>query len=158
MIKDRVLSRIDSAIFKAIFLVGLMMSSFLIASAEEWKFPCPESEIATYTAYHIADPIKIDGKVDEPVWRKAPRSPRFKDIISGQHTLYDTHAMVLWDEANLYIGYQVEEPLVRASFTTNNAPIWQENDVEFFIAGRDAYYEFEINALNTTYEVFFLWE
>ena len=26
-----------------------------------------------------------------------------------------------------------------------------------FIAGRDAYYEFEINALNTTYEVFFIW-
>ncbi len=138
--------------------LALILSSFLLASAEEWKFPCPESEIASYTAYHIGNVIKIDGKLNEAVWSKAPRSPRFKDIISGQDTLYDTHAMVLWDETNLYIGYRVEEPLVRASFTTNNAPIWQENDVEFFIAGRDAYYEFEINALNTTYEVFFLWE
>jgi hypothetical protein len=27
-----------------------------------------------------------------------------------------------------------------------------------FIAGRDAYYEFEINAFGTIYEVFFIWE
>ena len=30
--------------------------------------------------------------------------------------------------------------------------------MEVFIAGRDTYYEFEINALNTVYEAFFIWE
>ena len=29
---------------------------------------------------------------------------------------------------------------------------------ECFVAGRDAYFEFEINALHTTYEMFFIWE
>jgi hypothetical protein len=32
-----------------------------------------------------------------------------------------------------------------------------ENDIEVFIDGGDCYYEFEINALNTVYEVFFIW-
>jgi hypothetical protein len=43
-------------------------------------------------------------------------------------------------------------------FTEHGSPIYRDNDVKVFIAGRDAYYEFEINALNTRYEVFFIWE
>ena len=38
------------------------------------------------------------------------------------------------------------------------AKIYEENDLEVFIAGEDAYYEFEINALNTVYEVFWIWK
>jgi hypothetical protein len=30
--------------------------------------------------------------------------------------------------------------------------------VEVFIAGKDCYYEFEINALGTVYEVYFIWQ
>jgi len=58
----------------------------------------------------------------------------------------------------LYVGYWIEEPDVRASLTERDAPIYRDNDVEFFIAGSDSYYEFEINALGTIYEVFFIWE
>ena len=47
--------------------------------------------------------------------------------------------------------------MVHAKYTNHNDPIYYDNDVEFFIAGRDAYYEFEINAFNTSYEVFFIW-
>jgi hypothetical protein len=47
---------------------------------------------------------------------------------------------------------------VRAAFTERDAPIWHENDVELFIAGSDAYYELEINALGTIYEALFIWE
>ena len=56
------------------------------------------------------------------------------------------------------MAYRGEEPFVHAKFTTNNSPIYYDNDVEFFVAGPDAYYEFEINGYNTTYEVFFVWE
>lgn len=125
--------------------------------AEEWKFPCPENEIAHYTAYHVSEPIRIDGRLDESAWRVAPRSPRFVDLVTGRQVIHDTRAAVLWDETSLYIAYWVEEPLVHAKFTKNNSHIYYDNDVECFIAGRDAYYEFEINAFNTTYEVFFIW-
>ena len=87
----------------------------------------------------------------------APRSPRFRDILTGERVIHDTRAAVIWDDENLYVAYWVEEPLVAARFTTNNSPIYYDNDIELFIAGRDAYYEFEINAFNTTYEVFFIW-
>jgi hypothetical protein len=126
--------------------------------AQESKFPCPEDEIAHYTACHVSEPITIDGKLDEAAWRQAPRSPRFVDIITGQPPIHDTYAQLVWDDQNLYVAYRVQEPFVHARYTTNNSPIYKDNDVEMFIAGRDAYYEFEINGFNTTYEVFFIWD
>ena len=126
--------------------------------AEEWKFPCPENEIAHYTAHHVREPIRIDGRLDEKSWQQAPRSPRFVDILTGKPALHDTRASVLWDDENLYVAFRVEEPFVHAKFTTNNSPIYYDNDVEVFIAGKDSYYEFEINGFNTTYEVFFIWD
>ena len=135
----------------------LLWLTVLSAAAAEWKFPCPESEIARYTAHHVSTPIRVDGRLDDAAWRRAPRSPRFTDILTGAPVIHDTRAAVLWDEEYLYVAYRVEEPLVHAKFTTNNSPIYYDNDVEFFIAGPDAYYEFEINGFNTTYEVFFIW-
>jgi hypothetical protein len=122
------------------------------------KIPCNESAAARYTAHHIDKPIKTDGLLDEIAWQKAPRSKRFTDIITGKKTLYDPRVAVLWDDENLYAAYWVEEPNVAATLTERNSPIYNNNDVEFFIAGKDAYYEFEINALNTIYEAFFMWE
>jgi hypothetical protein len=120
-------------------------------------FPCPENEIARYTAFRTDEPIQIDGRLTEPVWSRAPHSPRFVDILTGARAIHDTQAMVVWDERNLYLAYRMEEPFLHAKYTNHNDPIYYDNDVEFFIAGRDAYYEFEINAFNTSYEVFFLW-
>jgi hypothetical protein len=55
------------------------------------------------------------------------------------------------------VAFWVEEPNVIATLTERDSPIYKNNDVEVFIAGKDSYYEFEVNALNTIYEVFFIW-
>ncbi len=144
---------------KTILLLGFAGGACLAASAHDggWKFPCPTNEIARYTAQRAAGPIRVDGKLDEPDWQSATLSPRFVDILSGQPVIHDTRAAVLWDDQYLYVSYRVEEPFVHAKFTNHNDFIYQDNDVELFIAGPDAYYEFEINAFNTGYEVFFAW-
>ncbi|MEW5977923.1 MAG: carbohydrate-binding family 9-like protein [Acidobacteriota bacterium] len=131
---------------------------YSLGESKKMAFPCDEKAIAHYTAYRVRQPIRVDGRLDEECWRNAPRSSRFADLVSGEPTLYDTRAAVLWDDENLYVGFWVEEPDVRARLTKRDAPIYEDNDVEVFIAGQDAYYEFEINALNTIYEVFFIWE
>jgi len=119
--------------------------------------PCAENEIPQYTAYRTAVKPQIDGRLDETVWQNAPRSPSFRDLISGTETIHDTRAALLWDEEYLYVAYWIEEPDLQATLTERDAPIYQNNDVELFIAGRDAYYEFEINAFGTIYEVLFIW-
>src|SRR5690348_16232493 len=122
------------------------------------QFPWPEDRIAHYTAYRAPEQLRIDGKLDEEPWQRAPRSPRFVDLITGKPTIHDTRAAVLWDDTNLYIGFWVEEPFVEATLTERDSLVWSENDIEVFIAGKDSYYELEINPLGTIYEAFFVWE
>lgn len=118
---------------------------------------CKEEDIPHYTAYKISGPLKIDGRLDEPVWKNAPKSSGFVDLISGAATPFDTRTAVLWDDQYLYIGYWLEEPDITATHTQRDALIYQDNDAELFIAGADGYYEFEINAFGTIYEVLFFW-
>lgn len=113
---------------------------------------------AHYTSYRTSGPITIDGKLDEPDWQRAPRSSAFVDIVTGRPAWFDTRVSILWDEKYLYFGFRAEEPDVRATLTVHDSKIYEDNDLEIFIAGRDAYYEFEINALNTVYDVFWIWQ
>lgn len=113
---------------------------------------------AEYTCYRAAGLIAIDGKLDELSWRAAPRSSRFVDIVTGEAAWFDTHVALLWDDDHLYFGFSAEERDVWATLTERDSKIYEENDLEIFIAGKDAYYEFEINARNTIYEVFWIWK
>ncbi len=143
----------------AVLLAGAAIPLlFPLQAQSPWPFPWPEDRIASYTARRISSPLVIDGRLDEAAWQAAERSPRFADLVAGRPGIHDTRAAVLWDDTNLYVGYWVEEPLVQATLTERDAPIYQDNDVELFIAGRDAYYEFEINSFGTIYEVLFIWE
>lgn len=122
------------------------------------RLPCNDADIPRYTAFRVKQAPVIDGKLDEAVWQNAPRSSQFVDLVHGSATHLDTRAAVLWDDAYLYVGYWLEEPNVEATLTERDAPIYRDNDAELFIAGRDGYYEFEINAFGTIYEVLFFWE
>jgi hypothetical protein len=113
---------------------------------------------ARYTCYRAAGPIVVDGKLDEPSWRMAPKSDSFVDIVTGEPAWFDTRVALLWDDDHLYFGFWIEETDVWGTLTERDSKIWEENDVEVFIGGTDAYYEFEINALNTVYEVFWIWK
>jgi hypothetical protein len=79
-------------------------------------------------------------------------------MITGGPAILGTTAAALWDDEALYVAFWVEEPFPTAKLTERDSLIFQENDVEVFIDAGDAYYEFEMNARNTVYEVLFLWQ
>jgi hypothetical protein len=113
--------------------------------------------LADNIAYRVTSSLSLDGTLSDPAWQAAPRSERFVDMATGEPALLDTRSAVLWDDQNLYVGFWVEEPYPNAKQTERDSLIFRENDVEVFIDGGDCYYEFELNALNTVYEVFFIW-
>jgi hypothetical protein len=102
--------------------------------------------------------FSIDGDLDKPVWRAAKKSAPFVDMVGGEPAMLETRLASLWDDENLYVGFWVSEPAVQASLTERDSFIWYDNDVEVFIDGEDCYYEFEINAFNTVYEVLFIYQ
>jgi hypothetical protein len=118
----------------------------------------PEERITHYVCRRTPEPILIDGNLEKPAWKGARKSRRFVDMVSGEPGFLDTRMAALWDDQNLYIAFWIEEPAVKASLTERDSFIWFDNDVEVFLDGEDCYYEFEINALNTIYEVFFIYQ
>jgi hypothetical protein len=123
----------------------------------EYRDPSDQSS-SHYTSYRTRTPLTADGRLTDAAWQLAPKSPRFVDMATGAPAFFDTRAAALWDDDYLYIGFWVEEPFVEAHLTERDSLIFTENDVEVFIDGGDCYYEFEINALGTIYEVFFIWQ
>ena len=118
-----------------------------------------QQDLAHSTCYRAAGPIVVDGKLNEASWLQVPKSPRFEDLEQkGRPALFDTRAAMLWDDDYLYVGFWLEEPDIRAEQTERDCMICQENDVEVFIAGKDAYFEFELNALGTIMERFYIWQ
>jgi len=123
----------------------------------DWGYS--EEGLKHYTACRTIGPIVVDGRLDEPSWQHAVRSPRFEDLEEpGRPALFETRAAVLWDDDYLYVGFWVEDPDVRATYTERDSMICEENDVEVFIAGEDSYYEFELNPLGTIMERFYVWQ
>jgi len=111
-----------------------------------------------YTAKKIPSSIQIDGDINKEEWKNAQWSKRFVDMVSGDAGMYDTSAALLWNETHLYIAFIAEEPFMVATQTERDSIVFLENDLEVFIDGGDCYYELEINAANTVYEVFFVWK
>jgi hypothetical protein len=111
-----------------------------------------------YTARKISSSIAIDGNIDKDVWQKANWSKRFVDMVNGQPGMYNTQSAMVWNDTHLYIAFRAEEPFVEATLTKRDSIVFVENDLELFIDGGDCYYELEVNAANTVYEVFFIWK
>lgn len=111
-----------------------------------------------YQANKINVTIEIDGNISKPIWKNATWSKRFVDMVTGDTGMYNTQTAILWNESHLYIAFKAEEPFVEAKLTERDSIIFLENDLEVFIDGGDCYYELEINAANTIYEVFFIWK
>ena len=62
---------------------------------------------ADYICYRTRTPLIVDGHLTKSAWGKAPRSPRFVDMVTGDPAFFNTRAAALWDNDNLYIGFWV---------------------------------------------------
>ena len=100
----------------------------------------------------------IDGKLDDRAWSMARWTEDFVDI-EGQakpKPRLRTRAKLLWDDNYLYIAAELKEPHIWATLTNHDSVIFRDPDFEVFIDPQgktEPYYEFEINALNTTWDL-----
>ncbi len=136
----------------------LSLEKKMISMNVKKEYGCNGKEILHYTARKISKGIEINGDLNKSEWSNGEKSGRFVDMVTGEPGLYDTRTAVLWDDENLYIAFWVEEFFVAAAQKERDSIIFLENDLEVFIDGEDCYYELEVNALNTVYEVFFIWK
>jgi hypothetical protein len=112
----------------------------------------------TYTIQRAASPLQIDGHLDEGAWTEAPWTAPFVNSIGRDAPAppFRTQAKMMWDERYLYVAAKLEEPHVRAAFTTRDTTVWRENAFELFIdpnGDTHHYYEYQINARETQWDL-----
>lgn len=112
-----------------------------------------------YVAYKTSRPLTIDGKLDEQAWNDAAWTDLFVDIEGDKKPLprFETRAKMAWDDQYLYIAARLHEPDVWGTLTKHDSVIFHDNDFEVFIdpdGDNHEYYEIEINALNTEWDLF----
>lgn len=103
--------------------------------------------------------LNIDGRLDDGAWKLAPWTSYFVDIEGSAKPKprYRTRAKMLWDDEYLYVAAEMEEPHVWATLTEHDSVIFRDNDFEVFLnpsGDGNNYFEFEINALNTGWDLF----
>ena len=112
-----------------------------------------------YVCYHTDHPPQIDGRLGDDAWQAAPWTEEFVDIEGDRRAKprLRTRAKMLWDANYFYLAVELEEPHVWGTLTKHDSVIFNDNDCEFFIdpdGDNHEYYEFEINALNTGWDLF----
>lgn len=101
----------------------------------------------------------IDGDIQDRVWKNAMWSTDFVDITgdAAKRPSLRTRTKMLWDENNLYVAVEMQEPHLWATLTHHDALMYQDHDFEVFIdpvGDQTNYFEIEVNALNATMELF----
>ena len=111
-----------------------------------------------YVCGRAEAPLVIDGVLDAKEWENAPWTNDFVDIEGSKkpRPRFRTRAKMLWDEKFFYIAAELSEPNIWGTLREHDLVIFQDNDFEVFLdpdGDNHAYYELEINALNTTWDL-----
>lgn len=112
-----------------------------------------------YECTRATVPIRVDGSLDEASWQSAPWSADFADIegFDKPTPRFRTRMKMLWDDTNLYIAAELEEPHVWATLRKHDEIVFHDNDFEIFIdpnGDQREYYEIETNAFGTIFDLF----
>jgi len=115
-------------------------------------------QVPTIRALRASGPIAVDGRLDEPAWKRALEVP-LVNSLDGSTPRWETVARVLWDERNLYVAFEARDDrvFVRPGRRDGDA-IWEDEVVEVFVdptgTGR-GYSEVDVSPANVRFEARF---
>jgi hypothetical protein len=105
----------------------------ILAAAIPVKRPGPAVPPKKYLVRRTAKPPKLDGKLDEAVWKSAPSVGTFVDTMTGAPSALKTDAKMLWDNDNLYLAFENADTDVWSTLTKRDDPLWRQEAVEVMI-------------------------
>lgn len=157
--------RLPSALqrkFTSISVFGLLSLVMFTAADAQPKFAGKEDLLSSprqYTVVFNSLAPEIDGKLNDAVWKNVAWTEYFKDIEGDKKPAptWNTRVKMTWDNKGLYIAAELMEPHVWANLKNYDDIVFYDNDFEVFIDPDNdthRYYEFEVNALNTMFDLF----
>ncbi len=98
-----------------------------------------------------AQPIIIDGKLDEDCWKNAPQQ-NIAYTSDGDAYTSSISVMTAWDQSNLYVAFVVQDNqgiTLTATVTSRDGPVFYDDSVEVFIDpenNRRSYFHLSANS------------
>jgi len=129
------------------------------SALSDWRIRMQPQVPRGYVCSRAAEPLVIDGRLDEAAWAAVAWTEDFVDIEGAAKPVppLRTRAKMLWDDTYFYFAAEMEEPHVWGTLTEHDSVIFHDPDFEVFIdpnGDSHEYYEFEMNALNTGWDLF----
>jgi hypothetical protein len=101
----------------------------------------------SYTAYPTVGNAPLDAAWESPLWQQAEEARIDHFHAAGSSHRPDARVRLLYDAANLYVRFRVDDRYVVARHTEFQEPVWRDSCVEFFVQPRPerGYFNFEMN-------------
>lgn len=132
--------------------LGMMTATVVSTTGQSLDLP-------VYEVSRTGTPIKVDGKLDDAVWAKAPRFSDFRLNLDGSPSPYKTEVRALYDDTFLYFSFRCRDDNIWAAFKTRDQHLWEEEVVEVFLQAdphQASYIELEVNPLGTMLDIYLL--
>ncbi len=101
--------------------------------------------------------IHVNGVLNEIAWDRAQKLEDFAVFWQNRKAVTATTAKLLWDDRYLYFAADMEDHDLFALTKERNGMTWEDDVFELFFKPSEkkpAYYEFQVNALNTALELY----
>src|SRR5690606_23601973 len=106
----------------------------------------PRTDLPAYHAPRATAAPVLDGALDDAIWAEAPRTERFVNTMNGAPADPEAAARLAWDDAYLYVAFEVDDPFIRAEGEGHDPRLWEQDTVELMLDpggdGQD-YYELQ---------------
>ena len=135
-------------------LVAVGVGCFLAFTAN-----AQTSRLPVYQVGRTTGPIKVDGKLDDTAWKKAPLVGDFVNTLDGSPSTYKTEARVLYDENFIYFSFRCADDNIWSTMKRRDEHLWEEEVVEVFLQAdpnQPSYIELEVNPLGAMLDIYML--
>lgn len=78
-------------------------------------------------------PIRLDGKLDEPVWAAATSTAPFVNTMTGAPSDVPATVRAAWDDTNLYVAFEIPDPFLKSRFSHADDHLWEEDCGEIML-------------------------
>lgn len=114
-------------------------------------------ELPEYTVGRVAKAPSIDGALDDAAWKNA-RPVVLRGSFDGRPAQLRTEARLVYDDANLYVAFDVEDPDIWGTLRNRDDSIYEEEVVEVFLdanADGRTYNELQVSPHAVIFDAYF---
>lgn len=135
--------------FPAAVSHGLVLSALLALPVLRGAVPLNTAVVPSLDGI-----VEVDGQLDEPVWGEARTLSPFVKNGDGSPVGDKTVVRIFYDRQALYLGWEIQDADIQATFTARDSRFWEEEVVEFFLSTEklETYFELQWNPLGGIFD------